>query len=139
MRAWANRIVGAIALTSAFFYPLAAAVGDQIFYLHWQPRHSAELVVASVVLTLLGVLLLTPVSVIVLVRLATLASYPAIATKFNRSGPAADLRADAPRVLVLLFDELSFRSLYDGGDIRPAYPHLRAFGAHATHYHVARA
>jgi len=84
-------------------------------------------------------LVLSPISVVVLLALGQVLRYPGIVEVFERSGGGSTGTATRSHVLILLFDELSFRWLYDQREVRGIYPHLRAFAARATHYHAASA
>ena len=219
------------ALAAIFFYPLAAALESDPYYLQWQPSHGIEAIVALLLLGVcLGVLLalalqsssrrataglglialvpllsfgaglsrqlpiddalrawwesgavrygvpaivtagavaafllrpaavnvvlrrlllaLSPISLVVLWTLAqsvssmgTVVSRDALLSqRAATQGGATPGAATCPSILALLFDELSFAYLYDGGSVRASeFPAIAAFAAGATNYLDVRA
>ena len=207
------------ALAGLFFYPLAAAIDSDPYYLQWQPAHVAETWAALLILTALfaglvyctwpratrsgdvalalvvlvpflslgagvsrqlpiddalrdawesptigygvpaalalfgaaafvlrprgfgrglrgAVSAASPISLVVVWSLLTSTqAVPAIA--IERTPPPSTARC--PSVLALLFDELSFAYLYDGTEVRPDFPQIRAFSGTATNHLRVRA
>ena len=78
--------------------------------------------------------LVSPISLVVVGAFVTSAPRVSSLVEFDRAEPAAADPSGCAPILALLFDELSFSYLYDGGDIRPEFPVLRRFAAGATHY-----
>ncbi len=207
------------ALAGLFFYPLAAAIDSDPYYLQWQPAHVWETGAAIVMLTALfgtlvsltwgrttrggmvalalvalipllslgagisrqlpiddalraawenprirysvpavfvsagvavfcfwplvvgrwlrgGLIAVSPISLVVIGSLATSTQAVPIIS-IDRQPQAAG--AECPSVVALLFDELSFSYLYDGREIRPEFPQLRAFATGATNHLRVRA
>ena len=213
------------ALATLFFYPLISALSDAVFYLQWQPAHTAEfLLLYLLVAVLLGGLLALidrledgflktlSVAALCLVPFASfaiqivrqlrlveqlkhavglLAGRPLIGlplaliaigtglyatyrwaeplgrallmlvliisplTAFGalavaRHGfvaPTIAIERDVapapaeppPDLFVLVWDELDYGFLYLDGEVREAYPNIRAFAAGAENHHNARA
>ena len=85
-------------------------------------------------------LVLSPISFVVVIGLAGSTSGPGAITAVNRLPAGAAVPADqCPSIVALLFDELSFAYLYDGGNVRADYPAFRAFAGGATNYLNVRA
>jgi len=210
-----------VALAGIFFYPLAAALDSDPYYLQWQPSHSVEALVALGLLAVIcgalvyvtlpresrggtlalgaialipllslgaglsrqlpiddqlrsawesgsvryGVpaaigiallaafflrpqavgrglrrvlMVLSPVSLVVVVTLVRAMSGPGTVLASTASAPVA-AGAQCSSVVALLFDELSFAYLYEGGSIRQEFPAFREFASHATNYLDVRA
>ncbi|MEQ1574265.1 MAG: hypothetical protein ABL993_08465, partial [Vicinamibacterales bacterium] len=207
------------ALAGLFFYPLAAAIDSDPYYLQWQPVHVWETGAAMVMLTALfgtlvsvtwarttrggtvalalvafipllslgagisrqlpiddalraawespliryavpaalvlagaaafrfwplvlgrwlrgALIAVSPIALVVVASLATsIQAVPVVA--IDRQPQATG--AECPSVVALLFDELSFSYLYDGSEIRPEFPQLRAFASGATNHLRVRA
>lgn len=87
-------------------------------------------------------LVLSPIAIVVVVALGRAGFRDGVPLSSARPATAAAAvpaaTAPCPSVLALLFDEFSFAYLHSGGDVRPEYPHLQAFAAHATNYRAVR-
>ena len=88
-------------------------------------------------------LLLSPVTLIMLAAFVQLARYPgtpaAYSTPQQATGSDSRDSTARPSVYVFLFDELSYRFMYQDGAVRRDLPHLRWLSERATNYHGAQA
>ena len=82
-----------------------------------------------------GVLLVSPISLVVIWPLVASASAAAPVTEFDRGTMAKSPTNGCATVVALLFDELSFSYLYgDDGNVRPEFPEFARFSSTATNY-----
>ncbi len=86
-----------------------------------------------------GLLAISLVSLVVVQTLVNAASYDAPVVEVQRDPSAGTGAAGCASVVALLFDELSFAYLYDGGEVRAEYPAIRRLSAAATNYMAVRA
>jgi hypothetical protein len=84
-------------------------------------------------------LALSPIALVVLLTIGRSAWRPETTVFVERPSPAGVAGAICAPVIALLFDELSFAYLYEGGDVRPDYAEIARFGADATHHLNVRA
>ena len=90
-------------------------------------------------------LVLVPLNLVFLFWLVRLAGYVSHPTTVGLDGkpPGDTTPAGAvsckPSVFIFLFDEMSYRFIYEHGVVRASLPQLKRFSDHATNYHRATA
>jgi hypothetical protein len=86
-----------------------------------------------------GLLAVSFVAFVVLLTFTSAAATDHVPVSFDRAAAPRGDRPACPSIVALLFDELSFAYVYDGGEIRQEFPALRRLSAIATNYLDVRA
>jgi hypothetical protein len=154
-----NGLPGALALTAVAALPLASFAAAMVAQLRlrgslvplWEHEAVRLTVPAIVAFTVGGALvlwpgamrrlmqalvaILSPVAIVVLLPLLSAAArVPAVVSVDRPASPTKAGSGSCDSVVALLFDELSFAYLYEGGEIRHEFPAIRRMSERATHH-----